>query len=237
MTDPADLTLLSTTALKTTVDELTAPFERASGKKLNASYAPSTQIAQRIADGAFADVAISTDARIDDLIARGRVIAGTRIDIARSSIGVAVRPGTPRPDISSVEAFKQALLAAKSIGMSNPNGGGASGIHLWSVFERLGIADKLKPKTTFGPGGPAGLIGLFLLRNEVELGLQQMPELMAVPGIDIVGPVPGVFQNATVFAAGIPAIARDADGGKAFAKFLTTPAAAAVIKAKGMQPA
>ena len=232
-----EVNLLSTTALKTTIDDLTAQFERDTGRKLVAAYAPSTQIAKRVGEGEFADVAISTDARINDLIKQGRIVAGTRTDIARSAIGVAVRPGTPRPDISSVEAFKRALLGAKSIGMSNPNGGGASGIHLWSVFERLGIADQLKPKTTFGPGGPAGLIGLYLLRNEVEIGLQQMPELMAVPGIDIVGPVPGEFQKLTVFSAGIPTIAKDAEGGQALVRLLKSPAAAAIMKLKGVQPA
>lgn len=234
--NPAEIKLLSTTALKTSIDELTARFEDASGKKLIASYAPSTQVAKRVAEGEFADITIATGAGIDNLITQGRVAPGTRVDVARSAIGVAVRPGTPRPDVSSVAAFKQALLAAKSIGMSNPNGGGASGIHLWSVFERLGIAEALKPKTTFGPGGPAGLIGLYLMRGEVEIGLQQMPELMAVPGVDVVGPVPGEFQSITIFSAGVPTIAKDAQTGKALAMFLTTPAAAAVIKAKGMQP-
>jgi molybdate transport system substrate-binding protein len=232
----AELTLLSTTALKTSIDELTPQIERASGKQLAASYAPSTQVAKRMAEGEVADVAIATGAGIDALIAQGRMLAGSRTDVARSAIGVAMLPGARRPDISSVAAFTQALLAAKSIGMSNPVGGGASGIHLWSVFERLGIADALKPKTIFGPGGPAGLIGFYLLRGEVEIGLQQMPELMAVPGIDVVGPVPGEMQSITVFAAGIPTNANDAEAGKALAKYLTTPAAAAVIKAKGMQP-
>jgi molybdate transport system substrate-binding protein len=233
----AEIKLLSTTALKTSIDELTAQFESTSGKKLVASYAPSTQIAKRVAEGEFADIAIVTGAGIDNLIKQSRVVPSTRVDIARSAIGVAVRPGTPRPDISSVAAFKQALLAAKSIGMSNPQGGGASGIYLWSVFERLGIADALKPKTIFGPGGPAGLIGLYLMRGEVEIGLQQMPELMAVPGVNVVGPVPGEMQSITIFSAGIPTVASDAATGKALAKFLTTPAASAVIKGKGMDPA
>src|SRR5262249_6571373 len=131
----------------------------------------------------------------------------------------------------------QALLAAKSIVMSNPVGGGASGTYTWSVFERLGIADRLKPKITFGPGGADGLIGLFLLRGEAELGLQQMAELMAVPGIDIVGAVPGEFQHITVFTAGVLTSAEEPESAKSLAKFLATPGAAAVIKAKGMQPA
>jgi molybdate transport system substrate-binding protein len=235
--NPTEIKLLSSTALKSSIDELTARFEGASGKKLVASYAPSTQISKRVAEGEFADIAITTGAAVDNLIKQGRVASGTRVDIARSAIGVAVRSGTPRPDISSVAAFKQALLAAKTVGMSNPQGGGVSGIHLWGVFERLGIAEALKPKTTFGPGGPAGLIGHYLMRGEVEIGLQQMPELMAVPGIDVVGPVPGEFQCITIFSAGIPTNASDSEAGKALAEFLTTPAAKAAIKAKGMEPA
>ena len=233
----AEIKLLSTTAMKTTLDWLSSQFERASGRKLVASYAPSTQIAKRVAEGEAADVVIVTGPGIDELIKQGRIVAGSRVDIARSPIGVAVRAGARQPDISSVENFKRALLAAKSIAMSNPMGGGASGIHLWSVFEKLGLAPALKAKTRFGPGGPAGLIGLYLLRGEAEIGLQQMPELMAVPGIDIVGPVPGELQSISVFAAGIPTNAKIAEAGKALVKFLTTPAAAAVIKAKGMEPA
>jgi molybdate transport system substrate-binding protein len=105
-------------------------------------------------------------------------------------MGMAVQKGAPKPDISSAEKFKQAMLAAKSLAMSNPVGGGQSGANLMKIFERLGITEAMKPKLTFGPGGPAGLIGNFLVRKEVEVGIQQMPDLMAVPGIDIVGPLP-----------------------------------------------
>ena len=232
-----EIKLLSTTAMKTTVDELNPQFERNSGRKLVAAYAPSAQIAKRIADGEAGDVAIVTSPGLDELIKNGRVVAGTRVDIARSAIGVAVRPGAPRPDITSAAAFTQSLLAAKSIVMSNPVGGGASGALTWAAFEKLGIAEKLRPKITFGPGGPAGLVGLFLMRGEADLGLQQMAELMAVPGVDIVGPAPEGFQNITVFAGGIMTSATDAAAGKTFLQSLVSPAAAAVIKAKGMQPA
>jgi molybdate transport system substrate-binding protein len=233
----AEIRLLSTTAMKTAIDALVAAFERESGRTLVASYAPSTQIAKRVADGEPADVAITTRERIDELVRDRRIDGGTRTDIARSFIGVAVRRGAPRPDTSSVDAFVRALRAAKSIAMSNPVGGGASGAHMWSVFERLGIADELKPKTIFGPGGPAGLIGFYLLRGEAEIGLQQMPELMAVSGIDIVGPVPGEMQLVSVFAAGISTAARDTGAARALIDFLRTGHAAAVIKSKGMQPA
>ncbi len=234
---PAELKLLSSTAMKTTMDELVAPFARASGCSVIASYAPSGQIAKRIADGESADLAIVTGPAIDDLIRQGRILPGSRADIARSPIGVAVRRGAPRPDISSVAAFRSALLAAKSIAMSHPVGGGASGAHMWSVFERLGIAEQLKPKTIFGPGGPAGLIGFYLLRGEAEIGLQQIPELMAVPGIDVVGPVPGEMQLVSVFAAGICTGSRDIAAAKALIDFLRSPDAAAVIDSRGMQPA
>ena len=158
------------------------------------SFGPSARIAKMVADGEANDVAIVTDEGIEDLTRQGRIVPGTRADIARSAMALAVQKGAPKPDISSAEKFKQAMLAAKSLGMSNPVGGGQSGANLMKIFERLGIAEAMKPKLTFGPGGPAGLIGNFLLRKEVEVGIQQMPELMAVPGIDIVGPLPPEIQ-------------------------------------------
>lgn len=223
--------------MKTTIDALVAAFERESGRKLVATYAPSTQIAKRVAEGEPADVAITTRERLDELVRDGRIDNGTCVDIAHSAIGVAVPRGAARPDISSVDSFVRALLAAKSIAMSNPVDGGASGAHMWSMFERLGIAEQLKPKTIFGPGGPAGLIGFYLLRGEAEIGLQQMPELMAVSGIDIVGPVPGEMQCVNVFAAGICTHARDAAGARKFIDHLRSAAARALIAAKGMTPA
>ncbi len=223
--------------MKTAIDALVAAFERKSGCKLIALYAPSTQIAKRVAEGEPADVAITTRERLDELVRDGRIDGGTCADIAHSAIGVAVPRGAPRPDTSSVDSFVRALLAAKSIAMSNPVGGGASGAHMWSAFERLGIAEQLRPKTIFGPGGPAGLIGFYLLRGEAEIGLQQMPELMAVSGIDVVGPVPAEMQLASIFAAGICIGANDPAAAQALIDFLRSAEAAAVIRSKGMRPA
>ena len=127
------------------------------------------------------------------------------------------------------------MLAAKSLGMSNPVGGGQSGANLAKIFDKLGITEAMKAKSVYGPGGPAGLIGNFLVRKEVEIGIQQLPELMAVPGIDIVGPLPADVQLMTVFSAGLSTSAKNADGAKALIHFLATPKAAAVIKAKGME--
>lgn len=230
-----EITVLSTTALQTTLEALAPEFERATGYRLTFHFGPSGRMANRVGDGEANDLAIVTGAGIDDLVAKGRIVAGTRADIARSKIGAAVQKGSRRPDISTVAAFKQTLLEADTIGMSNPVGGGQSGAHLAKVFETLGIADAMKIKSTYGPGGPEGLIGKYLLRKEVEFGLQQMPELMAVDGIDILGPIPAELQLDTVFSAGISTAAKNPDGAKKWIDYLRTPPAVAVIEAKGMQ--
>jgi molybdate transport system substrate-binding protein len=217
------------------MDMLMPQFEQASGHKTSFTYGPSARIAKQVADGDANDVTIVTDAGIDDLIKKGRIVPGSRADLARSAMALAVQKGAPRPDISTVEKFKQAMLAAKSLGMSNPVGGGASGAILAGIFDKLGIAEQMKPKLTYGPGGPAGLIGNFLVRKEVEIGIQQMPELMAVPGIDIVGTLPFGNDTVSVFSAGVSTGATDAGAARALIQFLTTPAAKAVIKSKGME--
>ncbi|MEX2036391.1 MAG: substrate-binding domain-containing protein [Xanthobacteraceae bacterium] len=231
-----EIKILSTTAMKTSLDELAPEFERLNDAKLTFTFGPSARIAKLVADGEDNDVAIVTSQGIEDLIRQGRIVAGTRADIARSAMAMAVQKGAPRPDISSAAAFKQAMLAAKSLGMSNPVGGGQSGANLMKIFERLGITEAMKGKTTYGPGGPAGLIGNFLLRKEVEVGIQQLPELLAVPGIDIVGPLPPDIQSMTVFSVGLSTTAKNADGGRALIGLLTTPAAAKVMVANGMEP-
>jgi len=231
---PTEIKVLASTAMKTSMDMLMPQFEQASGHKTSFTYGPSARIAKQVADGDANDVTIVTDAGIDDLIKKGRIVPGSRADLARSAMALAVQRGAPRPDISTVEKFKQAMLAAKSLGMSNPVGGGASGAILAGIFDKLGIAEQMKPKLIYGPGGPAGLIGNFLVRKEVEIGIQQMPELMAVPGIDIVGTLPFGNDTVSVFSAGVSTGATDAGAARALIQFLTTPAAKAAIKSKGM---
>jgi molybdate transport system substrate-binding protein len=232
---PNEIKVLSTTAMKTSLDALAPEFERASGNKLGFFFGPSARIAKLVAEGEENDVAIVTAEGIEELIKQGKIVPGTRVDIARSAMGLAVQKGAPKPDISSAQKFKEAMLAAKSLAMSNPVGGGQSGANLMKIFERLGITEMMKGKTTYGPGGPAGLIGNFLLRKEVEIGVQQMPELMAVPGIDIVGPLPPDIQSKTVFAAGLSTTAKNADGARALIAFLTSPAARKVMVANGLE--
>jgi molybdate transport system substrate-binding protein len=232
---PSEIKVLATTAMKTSLDELAPEFERATGNKLTFSFGPSARIAKMVADGEETDVAIVTDQGLKDLTQQGKLVPGSGADIARSAMALAVQNGAAKPDISSGEKFKAALLAAKSLGMSNPVGGGQSGANLVKIFDKLGITEAMKAKSVYGPGGPAGLIGNFLVRKEVEIGIQQLPELMAVPGIDIVGPLPSDVQLMTVFSAGLSTSAKNADGAKALIQFLTTPKAAAVMKSKGLE--
>ena len=232
---PSEIKVLSTTAMKTSLDELAPDFERATGSKLTFSFGPSARIAKMVADGEAHDVAIVTDRGHEDLTRQGKLVPGVRADVARSAMALAVQHGAKKPDISTAAKFKEALLAAQSLGMSNPVGGGQSGANLIKIFDKLGITEAMKPKSVYGPGGPAGLIGNFLLRKGVAIGIQQLPELMAVPGIDIVGSLPPEIQSMTVFSAGLSTVAKNADGGRALIAFLTTPKAAAVIRSKGME--
>jgi molybdate transport system substrate-binding protein len=237
MSTDGELKVLSTTAMKTVFEALAPVFERATGNRLSVSLGPSLQLEKRLADGETADVVILAASGAEDMAARGRIVAGSLVDIARSFLGVAVRKGASRPDISSAEAFKRALLAAKSIAVSKPVGGGQSGAHMAKVFEELGMADALAGKMKYGVGGPAGLVGLIIERGEAEIGVQQIAELMGVAGIDMIGPLPPELQSVTPFVAAIAVSARHPQAGRALIEFLTTPAAKSVIKAKGLEPA
>jgi len=233
----AEIKVVSTTAMKTVFEALAPAFERATGNRIAVELGPSLRLEKELGEGKAADVAIVSQKGIDDLIAGGRIAAGSAAHIADSTIGVAVAQGAPKPDISTPENFKRAMLAAKSIACSKPVGGGQSGAHLAKVFEQLGITAQMQPKSHYGAGGAGGLAGLVVLRGEAEIGIQQMAELMAVAGIDIVGPLPRELQSVTPFVAGISAGANDPDAAKALISFLTTPEAKRVIKAKGLEPA
>jgi molybdate transport system substrate-binding protein len=184
----------------------------------------------RLKGGETVDVVILSASSLDELIQAGRVVPGSRVDLARSGIGVAVRSGAPKPDISSGETVKRALLNAKAIAYST----GPSGIYLASLFERMGIADQLKPKLRRVQGEPAGGV---VARGEADLAFQQVSELLPVAGIDLVGPLPPDIQKITTFSAGICVGAKEPDAAKALIHFLTAPAAAPVIRKKGMEPA
>jgi molybdate transport system substrate-binding protein len=236
MTEAGGIKVFCTTALNKAMEELAPQFERASGYKLAMTFASAASLAKRVAEGEDADVAIISAAAVGDLIKHGRMTEGSRVDIAKSGMGVAVRAGAPKPDIATAEAFKRALVNAKSIAASNPAGGGASGTHFAAVLERLGIADAVKPKLKYSGGGLGGLAGTLVANREAELGVQQISELMAADGVDIVGPLPAELQNTTQFSAGVPVNAKAPEAGKALVAFLATPDARKVLEAKGLEP-
>ena len=236
MASPNELKVLSTTAMKMVFEELAPAFEGGSGYRLAVNLGPSLQLEKRLFEGEAADVAIVTRAGAEDLMAHGKLAAGSLVDVARSLIGVCVAKGAARPDLSSAEGFKLAMLSAKSIALSKPVGGGASGAHMAKVFDRLGIAAAIQAKARYGAGGAKGLAALAVLRGEAEIGIQQMAELLVVPEIDVVGPLPAALQAVTQFTAAVPSGAQHCDAARALIDFLGKPAAKSVIKAKGLEP-
>jgi len=227
--DHGTLRILSSTALKSVMADLGPLFERRSGLALEIEYGTSNQMMDRIKAGEAADLALLTGAGIEELIVAGRLAAGSRMDFARTGIGVAVRAGTPLPDIGTVEAFKRALLQAPSVTYT---ASGASGVYFAGVLQRLGIADQIRAKARIPAGG---LIGELLVRGEAELGVQLISELLAVPGLVLAGPLPRELQNIMMFSAGIFVNTAQAAQSQAFYGFLTAAESRRVMEQKGMQ--
>ena len=227
----ATIKLFVSNSMRGAMNELIPQFERASGHKVAISYDPAKVMMERIARGEVADLAILGGSAIDDLIKAGKIAAGSKRTISSCGVGVAVLAGAKKPDIGSVEAFKRALLAAKSVAWTQE---GASGMYFSKLIERLGIAEPLQAKAVRLPGG---LVGELVAARKAELAIQQIPELMAVPGIELVGPFPPGIQVTTVSVAGIFSASSQPVAAKALLDHFTTPAAARVLKAKGMEPA
>src|SRR5262245_51342602 len=224
----AEIKVIASNAVREPYRELVPIFEKTTGHKVTIDWGGTVDIVRRVAGGEIADVVIIPAARIDDFI-KQRVLAG-RTDLARSGVGVAVRAGAVRPDISSASALRSALLAAKSIVLSS----GPSSIYLPTLFQKMGIADELKPKIIqIGPGLP---VGEAVARGEGEIGFTQISELMSVKGIDYLGPLPADVQFITVFSAGLHVAAPAPEAARALIRFLTAPEAAPVLKHHGMEP-
>jgi molybdate transport system substrate-binding protein len=224
----AQIKVMASAAFREAYLELLPEFERTSGHKVANSWVPSVQMMSRLKGGEATDVVILSAAALDELSRAG--IIAERFDLAKSGVGVAVRAGATRPDISSGEALKRAVLAAKSVVYST----GPSGIYLSELFQRMGIAEHIRPKVKQVQGEPAGAV---VARGEAEIGFQQMSELLPVPGIDVIGPLPAEVQQITVFSAGLHARAQAPDAARMLVGFLKAPAAAPVIRKKGMEPA
>jgi len=231
MAHAADIKVLSTQAIEEAYRELVPQFEKASGHKVATTFTGTLGAMKRLADGETYDLLIMSSSSIDELIKSGKIVPGSRVDFAKSGVGVAVRKGAPKPDISSTEALKKTLLAAKSIGYST----GPSGNYVIGLFQRMGIADEIKPKLRQTPTGV--FVGSIIASGDVEIGFQQVSELMHFAGIDYLGPLPADVQYITVFSSGVHAGAKQEDAAKALVKFITAPAAAAVIKKHGLEPA
>ena len=240
-TEAAELRVLCSGAMRAVLQELGPAFEKESGHKLTIEYATAGGVEEKVAAGEPIDVVILTKPRADKLIRAAKLVGGTTETLASVPIGLAVGKGAPKPDIGSVEAFKKALLNAKSIAYTDPASGATSGTHLAQVLEKLGIAAELKPKTrlvsaTTGQQSPR--VGDVVAKGDAELGLQPISELHEVAGIDVVGPLPKELQSPDlVYAAGASFFAAQPVAAKQLIDFLAGPAAKPIYKAKGMEPA
>jgi molybdate transport system substrate-binding protein len=232
--DAAEIKLLSAIAMQQLMEDLGPKFERATGHKLAVTIATLGPALKRIEDGETYDVVLLPRRGIESLVKDGKAVASTVSVVAITRIGMAVRKGAAKPDISSPEAFKRALLATKSITHGNPAYGGLSGIHVVKVLDRLGISEQMKPRTVLL--NKSGLAAVFVANGEAEIVIQPIQELVVVPGIDIVGPLPYELQDTVAYPAAIMANAKDAEASKALVNFLRTPEAAVLIKAMGMEP-
>jgi molybdate transport system substrate-binding protein len=226
----AEIKVISSTGMSTMMKELIPAFERSSGHKVSISYDTSNIIMGRIKGGESADLIILTGPVIDELAKQGKVVAGSRADLAKSGIGVAIRSGAPRPDIGSVDAFRRTLLGAKSVTYTAT---GASGIYFAGLTEKLGIGEQVRAKAKTPAGGH---VAELVAKGEADLGVQMISELRGVPGADYIGPLPAELQMYTVFSAGLFAGARETEAPRSLIRFLTTPDAARVYKAGGMEP-
>jgi molybdate transport system substrate-binding protein len=222
--------VICTNGLKSVMLEVVPAFERSNAARLTIAWGATMEIAKDIAGGAHGDLAILTAEAIDELIARGRAVAGSRVDLARSGIGLAVRQGAGKPDIGSPEALRSALLAARSVAHSKT---GQSGIYFPSVLERLGIAKEMQAKLVVPQTGTP--IGELVAAGEAEIGVQQISELLPVPGIEILGPLPAPLQKITTFSAGVLATANDPRAAKALVEFIAA-ASRPLLAAKGLEP-
>jgi molybdate transport system substrate-binding protein len=231
----ADVHVMISGGLSAAYNALVPEFEKTTGNKVMTAYGPSmgttvNAIPIRLGRGEPADVLILVGYALDDLIKQGKAVAGSKVDLVNSKIGVAVKAGSAKPDISTTDAVKRALLAAKSVAYSDS----ASGVYVSTeMFDKLGIAAEMKDKAKKIPATPVAEI---VAKGEAELGLQQISELKAVSGVDIVGALPDALQKITVFSAGIATGAKEPEAGKALIKFLASPAARETIIKSGLEP-
>jgi molybdate transport system substrate-binding protein len=230
----SEIKVFCTQAFTGVMAKLGPQFERETGNKLIFTYGATGGLVARVNNGEAFDVIIGTKSAVENLAKAGKVVDQGRTDIALAGIGVAVRRGAPKPDISSVEAFKRALLNAKFIAYTNPADGGASGIYVADLIKKLGMADQLAPKTKLAKGGTSS--GTLVASGDAEIAMQMISELIPVPGVEIAGPLPAEIQSFTVMSVGMSAGAADQSAAKRLIMFLSSPVVAPVLREKGLEP-
>lgn len=227
---PTDIKVLSSIATKEAYLELVPQYEKATGHTVATTWSGTTAIMQKMAAGETYDLVFISSTELEQLIKQGKIVSGSRVDLAKSGIGIAVRKGAPRPDVRTADALKRALLAAETVGYTS----GPSGVYMAGLIERMGIAAEIKPKHRTVPSG--GTVGTIVASGKAEIGFQQVSELVHIPGIDYIGPLPAEIQCVTVFSCGLQTGATQPDAAKSFQKFLTTPAAVAAMQKHGLEP-
>jgi molybdate transport system substrate-binding protein len=236
--DATEIKVLASGAFKGALSRLLPDFEKSSGHTVTIEYGPAGAIVGRIERNDAADAVIVSRSQLERLASNGKVVPGSLVNIGGIALGVAVRKGAPKPDISNVEAFKRALLSARSIGYRDPVTGSTSGTYTAGLLERLGIAEALKPKLVLDrtEGDAPENVFQGVARGEVEMQIGQITEIAIAPGVDLAGPLPAEIQNTTLMAAGIIATSKVPDDARALIGFISSPSAAAVLKASGFQP-
>jgi molybdate transport system substrate-binding protein len=225
-----EIVLFTSNSMRAVIDALLPQYERATGNAVRVSYDPAKIMRQRIDAGETADVGILGRAMLDELAEQGKIVPESRRTLARCGVGVGVFAGRPKPDVSTLESFKRALLDAKSIAFTVS---GASGIHFSSVIEKLGIAEAIHAKAVRQPGG---LVGELLVAGKADLAIQQIPELMAVPGVEVVGPLPQEIQATSTSGVGVFTSSRHKAAAQALADLLSSTASKSVFREKGHDP-
>ena len=227
----AEIKMIGSTAMREALDELIPMFEKATGHKVVINFQSGAELPVRVEEGVPSDLVLTTPDNIERLAKGGKVLASSRVDFVRSRVGVAVRAGALRPNITTPDGFKAAMLAAKSIGISK----GPSGVHLMSVMQRLGIADEVKAKAVMPALGVR--VGTLVAQGEAEIGVQQVTELLPIAGIDFIGPLPKELQTEIVYATVRPMNAKETAATDALVKFLTSETVAPHLKKMGLDPA
>ena len=230
----AEVKVLTAGAFKQVVLALVPNYERQTSNHVTVDNGTTGQLKGRIDGGEAFDIVVITPAVVDQMTASGKVAAGSKINLASVEIGVVVKEGAQKPDIGTVEKFKEALLKAKSVAYIDPASGGSSGIYVDKLVEKLGIADQIRPKAKLKKGG---YVAELIASGEAELGIHQISEIVPVKGVTLVGPLPKEIQNTTTYAAGLSASTKEKDAAKELIEYLSGADAAAVLKSKGMDPA